>query len=73
MKCLSCGQSMVNTRTVIGEASFECRNSRCVKSVHHKDARCDTCDALPVERTNGGTGFTVFLCENGHSFTTTPR
>lgn len=73
-KCRGCGQSLVNVGTDPSQPPvWECRTSRCVKSVWHRDSKCPTCGKPPRERTNGGVGFTDFLCEDGHSFRTTPH
>lgn len=74
MNCPQCGRSMINVGPDPTQPPvWECKNSRCLGSVWHRDARCPKCDKPPAEITDGGVGFTSFLCEDGHPFTTTPN
>lgn len=73
MKCSLCGHSMENVEPDPSKApQRECMNSRCLNSKWHKNTTCPKCGKRPAEITNGGTGFTEFLCEDGHRFTTVP-
>jgi hypothetical protein len=72
-KCPGCGRSMENVGTDPRQPpTWACTNSRCLRSIGHRSAKCPTCGKAPVEITDGGVGFTDFLCADGHRFTTTP-
>jgi hypothetical protein len=73
-KCPWCKKSMDNAgKDPAQPPVWECRNSRCLHSTWHRDSRCPQCNKRPSEITDGGVGFTSFRCEDGHSFTTTPK
>jgi hypothetical protein len=73
-KCPECGRSMENVGADPSKPpDWQCKNSRCLYSVWHRDSRCPKCGKPPAEITDGGVGYTSFLCEEGHPFTTTPH
>lgn len=72
-KCNLCGRSLENDGTDPTKQHLVCKNAKCLGSVWHQDTRCPICGQPPGEITDGGCGFTAFLCENGHRFTTTPK
>jgi hypothetical protein len=73
-KCPWCKKSMDNAGKDPAEPPvWECRNPRCLHSTWHRDTRCSQCNKRPSEITDCGVGFTSFRCEDGHSFTTTPK
>lgn len=73
-KCAECGRSMENVEPDPSlPPNWVCKNSRCLSSVWHRDSKCPKCGKPPVEITDGGVGYTSFLCEDGHPFTTTPK
>lgn len=74
VKCSGCGRSMENVGADPNQPpEWTCENSRCLNSIWHRDSRCPKCGKPPAEITDGGVGFTSFLCEDGHRFTTTPQ
>jgi len=73
-KCAECGRSMENVESDPSlPPNWVCKNSRCLSSKWHRDSKCPKCGKPPVEITDGGVGYTSFLCEDGHPFTTTPH
>jgi hypothetical protein len=73
MQCPVCGRSMENVGPDPSQLpQWACRSSRCLNSIHHKDAKCPKCGKPPAEITDGGVGYTAFLCEDGHPFMTSP-
>lgn len=73
-KCVGCGRSMENVgKDPKQPPVWVCKNSRCLRSVWHRDTKCSTCGKPPAEITDGGVGFTSFRCEDGHLFTTVPK
>ncbi|QDT88979.1 hypothetical protein Pan161_05980 [Gimesia algae] len=72
--CDECGETLINRQRDMSEPeNWCCPNSRCIRSYHHEFATCDVCGGAPAVITNGGTGYTDFLCENGHKFMTRPH
>jgi hypothetical protein len=70
-KCPECGRSMENVGADPNNPpDWQCQNSRCLSSVWHRDSRCPKCGKRPAEITDGGVGYTSFLCEDGHPFMT---
>jgi hypothetical protein len=69
MKCPECGRSLENVGADPSQPPvWACKNHRCLSSIWHRDTRCPECGKPPAEITGSGSGYTSFLCEDGHPF-----
>jgi hypothetical protein len=58
MDCPKCGNPMENVGPDLANAAWECRESRCLGSTWHRDAKCDKCGELPKRIKSIGSGYT---------------